>query len=437
MIDRNGRRISPDEIITLKTGKKITAKEFFASLNEIEQKLNAQGHSLRNNNQKVASYTVTPKKFLDGRVASLSKPIAGLRTEKEIKAILDPTKKIGDITLKPVGQYTLNQKNKLRMLNFTESKGLVSAKQINRKLTYATQPPPSSVPLKTIYNVSSKDWPIGYANTFQAGISGDLIREAKIFSIDPVDAEKNKMETRVIAKGRVYGSIYNNSMDLMAVKGEFFSTTDPSRNNTANLFISLGGIVVVNETTGYSDTKTFTGRQDLDINKDFPVRIPIVAGIDFVGRVGVEGVVGVEYGASLDRTFSAIQLKPLAEINGFAEAGVQLVHLLGGGVGINLTFLRGNLDLQAFIGSMGGNQEQLLIAETYYFGYEVSTLNGKLYCYFELCSPIPLPFIDDCYRKEHILFDWIGYLESGTIAEGNKQYIINRISKAGSGTDTR
>lgn len=435
MVDKTGRRILPDEIITLKNGKKITAKEFFETLNAIEKKLNAQGQSLRNSNQRLASFTETKKNYLEGRVQYLPKPIGGLRSKDEIKTILNPSKKIGPFQLKPINQYTPEEKKKIQLVSFQNNKGQLTVKPIIKTARPVLQIPPASVPFKTIYNVTSKDWNIGDVNTFQAGISGDLTREVKVYSIDFLDPEKSKMELKVAAKGRVYGSLYNNSMDLMNVKAEFFSPSDVTRNMTSNLFISLGGTTVLNLTTPYNDIQTITGRQDLDIQKEFPVRIPIVAGIDFVGRLGVEGVVGVEYDASFGRMFAGLQLKPLAEINGYAEAGVQLVHMLEGGVGFNLTFLRGNLDLQAFIGVMGGNENQLLIAETYYYGYEVSTLNGKVYCYWEFCSPIPLPFIDDCYRKEHTLFEWSGYSKSGTIDEGNKQYIINRAERVNTGVD--
>ena len=435
MVDKNGRRILPDEIITLRNGKKITAKEFFETLNDIEKKLNAQGQSLRNNNQRVASFTETKKNYLEGRVQYLPKPIAGLRSKDEIKTILNPSKKIGAIQLKPIGQYSPEEKKKIQLMHFQDKKGQLIVKPIPKALTPILQPLPSSVPFKTIYNVTSKDWNIGNVNTVQAGISGDLIREIKVYSIDFLDPEKSKMELKVTAKGRVYGSLFGNSLDLMNVKTEFFSPSGQSQNMTSNLFVSLGGTTVLNLTKAHTDIQTMTGRQDLSIQKEFPVRIPIVAGIDFVGRLGVEGVGGVEYGASMGRMFAGVQIKPLAELNGDAEAGIQLVHLLEGGVGFNLTFLRGNLDLQAFIGVMGGNENQLLIAETYYYGYELSTLNGKIYCYWELCSPIPIPFVDDCYRKEHILFDWVGYNKSGTIAEGNKQYIINRAERVNTGID--
>ena len=426
MVDKNGRHIQPDEIITLKNGNKITAKEFFETLNDIEKKLNVQGHSLHVNNQKVASFTDTRAKFLEGRLQNLPKPIAGIRTKEEIEKILNPSIKVGTIQLKPISQYTSEERRKLKSVSFHDNMGRVTIKPKNKTIAPVLQIPPPSVPFKTISNVTSKDWSIGDINTFQAGISGDLTREVKVYSIDYFDPEKSKIELKVAAKGRVYGSIYGNSMDIMNVSTEFYSPSDQSQNMTSNLIVSLGGMTVLNLTTPYTDIETIRGRQDMSIHKEFPVRIPIVAGMDFVGRLGVEGVVGVEYDASMGRMFAGLQVKPLAELNVYAEAGFQLVRLLEGGVGYKMTFLRGNLDLEAFIGVMGGNENQLLIAETYYYGYEISTLSGQVYCYWELCSPIPLPFVDDCYRKEHILFDWIGNSESGTMDEGNKQYIINR-----------
>jgi hypothetical protein len=82
MIDPStGKVVLPDDIITLYDGAKVKAKEYYGKLNEMEQKLNAWGYSIKNNDD----YALVTKILVD----------YGLITEQgklsdELRAAFDP-----------------------------------------------------------------------------------------------------------------------------------------------------------------------------------------------------------------------------------------------------------------------------------------------------------------------------------------------------------
>ena len=148
------------------------------------------------------------------------------------------------------------------------------------------------------------------------------------------------------------------------------------------------------------------------------------SGINFSGKIGVRGSAGIEYSGTLYRTFASANVSPVAQISGYAEAGVNVIGIFGLGVGGQLTFVKGDLDLQAFVGIWSQNSEKIVLAYTYAFEYDIELLKGKLYAYAEACSPIPLPFVDDCVKYTHDIFTWSGYDKSGVIAADSKTFVI-------------
>ena len=117
MVDLNGRKIDPNET-TIINGKKITARDFFAKLNEIEKDQNAKGYSIRDNKSTYVVNMVTPASELDGKVPELSKKIGPLKSETELKSLSPTSKMIGNIRLNPFGKYSDAEKKSWRKLSF-------------------------------------------------------------------------------------------------------------------------------------------------------------------------------------------------------------------------------------------------------------------------------------------------------------------------------
>jgi hypothetical protein len=424
MTDKNGRAIPPGEMIQLKDGTRMKASDFFTQLNNLERKLNATGRSLRDNKSEESSKTITASQTLDGRVSSVPVPIAKLKEGADIKAFMSPTKKVGDITLKPFDEYSAEEKKKLETYSFKDVNNQLSAQKLERPLLQIVGPP-LATPLKIINETSSRDWSFGSTNSVKAGIKGDLIRYAKIYHFDPLHPDRSMSEFKVTAKGKAYGALFGHSLDFLNGSAEFYAPADVSKNMTAKISISSGGISIYNFNQSYPQHKSVSGTKARNFDKSFAIHIPIVGPLDFSGRIGAKGTVGLEYSGNLYRSFASLDANFVAELKGYAEAAICAGGILCAGVGGELTLIRGKLDLNAFAGIWVQNSEQIVAAISYYFGYDLELLKGKLYVFAEACVPDWVPFIGgSCTRYSHTVFDWSGYRKSGTIAEDTKTYLI-------------
>ena len=429
LLDSNGRAVPPDRPVTLRSGKQITAQEYINRLNQIEKKLNSQGHTLRNKKPVVISQTVTGEAFLQGKVSGFPQPIGEFRRGENLRTFMSPEKRVGTIILKPMGVYTPVEKNEINSYNFSEINGGVTATKITttRRLIRTdisrAMLAGAVKALKTIDVTDRKEWSLGEKETFQAGIEGTLTRHAKIYPFDPDHPDKSMSEFRVAATGRVYGSLFDHTLDLLNASGEFNAPADTSKKMTAKLVVKAGGITILNLNDSYAQSKSFNDMVAKSFDKSFPIEIPIGWGFDFQGKIGIKGDAGFGYGATLYRTFASVQGKPLANLEGYAEAGIDFLDVIGGGVGGRLTFLKGDLELQAFAGIWTQNAEQIVLAISYYFGYDLEMLKGSLYCYVEVC----LPWVG-CWRPvEHDFYSWDGYKRSGTISEGSASYVLANV----------
>lgn len=425
--DKNGRAIDPNEMVTLKNGKKVTAKQAIDQLNDIERKLNAQGFSLRNPQTSNASSTVTSRQDLDGRLSAAPAPVGILKTSDEQKKILSPTKAIGNVLLKPYSQYSSSEKTNLRNFSFNEKDGELKVQKLARPIPAIKAVSVNGV-LKTINETSSRDWSFGSSSTIKAGIHGDLTRYAKIYSFDPQNPNRSKSEFKITARAKIYGDLFSHHLDLLNASATFFAPEDTTKQMTVGTVVSVAGITVYNFNRGFPQSQNLSGSVGRNINQSADFEVTVVWPIVVSGRIGVRGRIGLEYNANLYRTFVSATAKPVGELSGYAEAGVSIGGILGVGAGGNLIFVKGQLDMNAFAGVWIQNASQIVAAVSYYFGYDLQILKGNLYAYAEACVPDWVPFVGgSCSRYTHSLFNWAGYSSSGTIAEGTRTYVISNM----------
>ena len=155
--------------------------------------------------------------------------------------------------------------------------------------------------------------------------------------------------------------------------------------------------------------------------------MPIIAGIDFKGKIGIRGGIGMSYTATLDHSIVTLSARPTTELTGYAEAGVEFFDVLGAGVGGNLTFIKGYLHLNSVAGIWTQTASQVVGFDNFYFGHNLEMLKGNLYAYVELCAPIL-----GCWRPvEHNFFEWSGFTSSGTIAEATNIYVLKPQANGG------
>ncbi len=199
---------------------------------------------------------------------------------------------------------------------------------------------------------------------------------------------------------------------------------------SAKLNIKAAGITLYNFSREYRQSASFSDFYGKEFDKSFPIEVPIGYGFDFKGKIGAKGRIGFEYGGAIYRTFVSVQGKPVAEVEGYAEAGIEFLDVIGAGVGGKLTFLKGNLSLDAFAGVWAQDAEQIVLAISYHFGYDLEMLSGSLYCYVEVCAPDWLG--GGCWRPiEHELYKWNGFKRTGTIAEGTHSYVLANVWERG------
>ncbi|MEP6674422.1 MAG: hypothetical protein ABJA78_04680, partial [Ferruginibacter sp.] len=127
MVDKQGRRINPDETIVVNE-KSEKASVIFDKLNEIEKEQNARGYSIRNNQAPLIIDIITPSSELDGRVPEMAKSINRLKSESELNTLAASIKQVDGITINPFGQYNGTERDKLERTKFAvNASGVLSA----------------------------------------------------------------------------------------------------------------------------------------------------------------------------------------------------------------------------------------------------------------------------------------------------------------------
>ncbi len=445
--DANGRAIPPNRMSTLKNGKRTSAQEAIKKLNTLEKKLNAQGYSLRNNAPKTISRTITSNTYLNGRRAKSPKSVGALKKGDDLKKYMSLEKKVGivasfnnirgkTITLKPYSMYTAREKKEVNKYDFSKTSGTIMAKKLIVPRRFQKFRTERIGNLSPIYEHKPTDifanWNFGNPKTFQASIEGTLHRYAKIYPFDPNHPEKNRSEFNVSATAKVKGTLRNNSIDILDASAVFNAPADTSKKMTAKIHFKIHGTAIFNPSTSHSQKKSFSEMHSKSFDNSFEFVVPIIAGLDFVGLIGVKGEVAFEYKGTIERTIALVEAKPIVNLKGYGKAGLQFAQVFGGGVEGELSFIKGNLELQAYSGIFNQNSEQIVVGINHYFGYDINILSGSLDAYAEACLPDWVPIYGgDCKRYTHNIFEWEGFGDPGTIHKNSITYTLANIAKYG------
>ena len=444
MVDKGGRKIDPNETVTV-NGRSIRAQEFFDKLNEIEKEQNAKGYSIRDNRPLIVDI-VTPASSLDGNAERMPKSISRLKTAGELETVTAATKRVGNVELKYSGEYSAAEKKKLSETTFsTDASGTLSASYTpppatkttsanklsnmtgvwggNKNLPATTATGTSagtSSPVKLINETSTKDWSFGADSTLRAGFKADLTRYAKIYPFNPQSPGKSLSEFRVNCNARVYGTIFNHTLNFFSAGMEFYAPSDSTKQMTAKGTISAVGITILSMNESATQSKTYSKFSGIHYDKSFGITIPICCGVSFTGTIGVKGDVGLNYNGGLYRTVAKLEATPVIDLKGYAEGGLQ-AGIVKFGAGAEITFIKAQAPLYGLVGIWNQDARQIVVGYSYYMGYDLSMLSGRLYGFADICCP----FIGCARVGEVNFFKWGGYTQSGTIADGTTSYVIN------------
>jgi hypothetical protein len=88
---------------------------------------------------------------------------------------------------------------------------------------------------------------------------------------------------------------------------------------------------------------------------------------------------------------------------------------------VEITFIKAQAPLYGLVGIWNQDANQIVVGYSYYMGYDLSMLSGRIYGYADICCPLI-----GCARVGEVnFFKWDGYHQSGTIADGTTSYVIN------------
>jgi len=228
----------------------------------------------------------------------------------------------------------------------------------------------------------------------------------------------------------VYAGLFDHSLDLLSGGVEFYAPSDSGKAMSVKVQIRAAGITIMSRNENFNQSKSlgesanynnFSGKL---IDQHADITVPICCGIGFSGKIGIKGNIGFNYGGSIYRTVVNLRAEPVIDLDGYAEAGVSLGGVAKLGAGGELTFIQGHIPFSSLIGIWAQNADQIVVGYSYYLGYDLTVLKGRIYGYADACIPI----IDKCHRLGEInFFKWSGFKASGTIADGNTSYVINNL----------
>ena len=426
--DGKGNTVSPDKMVTLENGQQITAKNFIDQLNEIERKMNLEGQTLRTENDVVVSKIVTDKRYLDSKIARFGTPISVRKTTSQVDQLFQKNREIvvgnGTVIIKPL-EFDLKEENEEKnTYNYVVSRnGSISRSKVAKRKAFVRPTMPDIMvhgtpkALKIIDERVNKEYDLGNPATFQVGVRGDFRRYLRISPFDPTRPAETMSEFQFNASGRVFGSIKNHAFDFLNASAEFYAPQDTSKKMSAKVQIKAVGITIYNLSKEYKQFVDIEGFYGKEFDHSFPIVVPIVAGFNFEGKIGVRGSAGFKYKAGIYRLALVGSGQPVVDIEGYAEAGASLFGVLGGGVGGVLKFIKADLDFRMWAGIYAQNTDQIVFGLGYNADYYINMLSGYLYVYVKACLPDWLG--GGCWQENMgELFKWNGFTQSGTLAEG-------------------
>jgi hypothetical protein len=364
---QNGNAIAPTAMITLANGKQMTAQQYYADLNKLEQQFNAIGYSLRDHQRKIDLQQVVIDE------PALQRQIHNLRMANPQSASLAVP---GAVKLTPQVLQALNKEHTLDV-----QKDIQRTKQLL---------PGTTIPMNanTVHSVKSFNYPLGDTSTFAAYANGKL------------DLTGKSDLTTVWGEANAGGSLLGNSKNIFRVTGQVTAPKTGTMNGKLTLTVLGTNVYNLNHDTNVSWSKSDSLTKSFDWNTSAKFTIgPIPVRV----TVGAMGSAGVTYFVSLRPVAAKAYLSPTAQASVYAQAGVDIL-IASAGVGASMTLIDSDLNLGGDIAivSEGGSA---IFNERFYACVDLHLLKGNVYVYAEVDLPWPVP--DKEWRWT--LWNWSGY----------------------------
>lgn len=385
---RTGKPIAPDTIVTLRNGKRVTAKQYFDAINEFEKGLNAIGYSLRNHR---TGETIQEMAVDQTRLKAQARRLAATHNGTTVQA-------------KSIRSLQIEQQEQAK----TDSQRLAKLVDFGRYLGGVKYHPP-----RTVH--TTKAWDSG-----QLGEPGLLTVSANAnLSLDgSVDA------TKVNTEANAGCSIIGIDMNILRATGNVSAPKTGTMNAKINASVLGNTILNIDQNTNANWTKTDNlsrgFKKGVEWNFTF-LHIPMSV------EVGADVNAGVLYFVGVRPVSATARISPVIRSNVYAQAAFEPeidigIASAGAELGVEgkLTLLNDDMEL---LGNLQLNVDysgKPYFFELYYGTNNFEALSGSLNLYVKFCGSFL--WWDDCSEPyEHRLFAWQGFKGSSTLFSGTNQ----------------
>lgn len=369
---KTGKPVSPDTLLMLPNGKKVTEGQYCAEINKFEQQLNAIGYTLR--------------------PGPGDRP--GVTTRIELQKIATPT-----ATLQRQGQ-TLSS-SYLPALRFQPLNMALEVQKQKAIITFApgllNTVGNSNRPL-TLQEVKNWNYTLGDPSSISVSANGKL------------ELDGTSTSTSLDAEATIAGSLFSHSFNMMQATGKLSSPTKGPLNLNVNVSVIGVNVYNVNQNTTGVFTKSDAPSSSLDESTNVHFTI---LGIPFTAKVGVQGSIGLTYSVTIAPVKATGVFLPAVNTKAYGQLAVDVV-VASAGIRSALTILNFNGNLNGNVAIVPNAKNQPTYSYNAQFCQNLSALDGSLVAFLTIgVDPISKEF-------DTTLFSFNGFQSNGCLFSESK-----------------
>lgn len=390
------------------------AQEYFDELKKFEEQLNRYGYGLRDVSAGAIKFVVPKDQALLNAQKTLEPSQGEFLDEVKRKSRNATTKPVGNLTLKPINDYSTQEYDNVR-------KKYLHVKDNNVQVA-ATAEGPRAAPgtlLKQFNSSKTKNWSYGNKDIFKAALTASAKFTGKYYQPEGKEEDMNRdqikaaiqntnTEFSMTGTANATGYILGSSIQILDTKGEAYLPANKTKKAKVNVTAKLVGISVLNLNKEFTTNFNESGKKFKHHRwgKEFNTTIML---IPLSGEIGVKGEVGFEYTmkGTIPYTVSA-SCRPYASLAGYAEVSLD-AWVAEAGVSANLIFIKGELNIDGTAGIVVWNN--VLVFANVNAVYKLEFLSGNLSIYVEIGWD---PF---SYRHDWVIWEWSGAQRTGNFLD--------------------
>ena len=366
MVDDAGHVLKPTDKMELSNGKVVTAEEFYASLNRIEQGLNKVGHSLRDTGNlrriegNYANDRVFQTQFADYRAQFRS---VGQMSLPNRKAILHARQSpAAAISRQGAGTTLMSRQSAptstISRQGAAASKfGTVQVNELNGVINKGTTLGKDA----TTVNSWGMDKSFGDSNLgvrLRAGLS---MNAASTNSADPPTLSASTTTIKATFNGSCQGTLLGNRFDILNASCEI-GTSSQANDVTLGWSVNVAGYQILTGSKSYGAVLQWSDGYSIPFQKQSQtMEYPIFGPFACSGFVGIEGEAGIKANIALRPIYAEADIVPYVKAGVFGEVDAGLdaeVASAWGGIHADLTLVDDQFTLGANLGivALPGNK---------------------------------------------------------------------------------